>query len=268
MLGDKLRQSWYITEAQVLRNDLNTLEQWSTEWQLSFNTTKCKAMRISKKNNTSCPEYYLCGNKLNQVSETKDLGIYVTSNLSWSLQVTKCANKANSVLGFVRRTVGPNNPDLFSKLYKSLVRPIVEYCLPVWSPHLKKDIAALEKVHRRASRFALGTNANGMSYEDRLKRLQWSTMEKRRTLSSLTQCYKTVNGLNGINPHDFFNFADKYRPLRSNHRFKLKTIPAQLNCYKHSFFIRIVNSWNNLRKETAEAKDLKSFKNKLFSEFS
>ena len=40
MLGDKLRQSWYITEAQVLQNDLNTLEQWSTEWQLSFNTTK------------------------------------------------------------------------------------------------------------------------------------------------------------------------------------------------------------------------------------
>ena len=119
--------------------------------------------------------------------------------------------------------------DLFSKLYKSLVRPILEYCSPVWSAHLKKDIATLEKVQRRASRFALGTNANRMSYEDRLKRLKWPTLEKRRTLSSLTECYKAVNGLNGINPHDFFNFADKYRPLRSNHR---STIPAQLNCYK------------------------------------
>ena len=145
-------------DAQILQNDLNTLEQWSTEWQLSFNITKCKAMRISKKSDTSCPEYYLCGNKLNQVSETKDLGIYVRSNLSWSLQVTKCANKANSVLGFVRHTVGPKNPDLFSKLYKSLARPILEYC----SLHLKKHIATLEKVQRRASRFSLATNANGM----------------------------------------------------------------------------------------------------------
>ena len=69
-------------DTQILQNDLNTLEQWSTEWQLSFNTTKCEAIRISKKNDRTCPEYYLDGNKLDQVSETKDLGIYVTSNLS------------------------------------------------------------------------------------------------------------------------------------------------------------------------------------------
>jgi len=124
-------------------------------------------MRMSKKKHTSCPEYYLGANKLDQVSETKGLGIYVTSNLSWSLLVTKCANKANCVLGFVRHTVEPKNPDLFSKLYKSLVRPILEYCSPVWSSHLKKDIATLEKVQRRVSRFALGTNANRMSYKDR-----------------------------------------------------------------------------------------------------
>ena len=160
------------------KDDLNALEQWSIDWQLSFNTTKCEVMRISQKNDTSSPGYHLCGNRLNTVSETKDLGIYITSNLSWSLQATKCANKANSVLGFVRQTVGPTNPDLFSKLYRSLVRPILEYSSPVWSPHLKKDIATLEKVQRRASRFALGTTANDMSYEDRLKRLKWPTLEK------------------------------------------------------------------------------------------
>ena len=106
------------------------------------------------------------------------------------------------------------------------------------------------------------------SYEDRLKRVKWPTLEKRRTLSSLTECYKTINGLNCLNPHEFFNFADKYRPLRSNHRFKLKMKSAKLNCYKHSFFLRIVNLWNNLRKETAEAKDLRTFRNKLVNEFS
>ena len=210
-------------DTQILQDDLNALEQWSTDWQLSFNTTKCEVMRISQKNDTSSPGYHLCGNRLNTVSETKDLGIYITSNLSWSLQATKCANKANSVLGFVRRTVGPKNPDLFSKLYKSLVRPILEYSSPVWSPQ------------RRASRFALGTN--DMSYEDRLKRLKWPTLEKRRTLSSLTECYKTINGLNCLNPHELFDFADKYRPLRSSHRFKLKMKSAKLNL---SFFALLI----------------------------
>ena len=49
----------------------------------------------------------------------------ITSNLSWSMQANKCTNKANSVLEFIRRMVGPKNPELFSKLYKSLVRLIL-----------------------------------------------------------------------------------------------------------------------------------------------
>lgn len=51
---------------------------------------------------------------------------------------------------------------------------------------------------------------------------------KKRPLWSLTECYKTVNWLNNMNPHNFFTFANKYRPLPSNHHCKLKTIPPQL----------------------------------------
>ena len=110
-----------------------------------------------------------------------------------------------------------------------------------------------------------------MSYKDRLKRLKRPTLEKGRTLSSLTECYKTVNGLNGISQLDFFDFADKYRTLRSNHRFKLKTIPAQLIKLLQTFFFythRKLMEQFKRGKETAKAKDLKSFKNKLFSELS
>jgi hypothetical protein len=228
-------------DTHVLQEDLYSLEQWSTEWQLDFNTKKCEVMRISKKNDKSIPEYKLCGSILKTVSEVKELGIYITSNLSWSLQATKCANKANSLLGFIKRTVGSKNSDLFSKLYKSLVRPILEYCSPVWSPHLKKDIDILEKVQRRASRLALGSDAKDMPYDERLNRLKWPTLEKRRLFSSLCECYKTINKLNGLDPQELFIFADQFRPLRSNHCFKLKTRPAKLNSYKHSFFIRIIN---------------------------
>ena len=57
-------------------------------------------------------------------------------------------NKANIVLGIIKRSIGTNNRDVFSQLYKSLVRPILEYEAPVWSP-------ALAKVQRRALRLAL-----------------------------------------------------------------------------------------------------------------
>ena len=70
---------------------------------LRFNTDKCEIMNISQKNDISEPQYFLCGNQFKVVSNIKDLRIYITSNLSWSLQANKCANKANSVIGFIRR---------------------------------------------------------------------------------------------------------------------------------------------------------------------
>ena len=218
-------------DVEELQKDLTPLESWSNDWQLKFNIDKCEAMRISKKNDYSSPQYHLCGNQLKVVSEVKDLGIYITSNLSWSMQANKCANKANSVLGFIRRTVGTKIPERFSKLYKSLVRPILEYCSPVWCPHLKKDSNTLEKVQRRASNCALGNIGQDMPYEESLKLLKWPTLEQRRLFSSLIVSYETIYRLNGLDSLAFFTVAHDFRPLRANHRFKLKFASATLNSF-------------------------------------
>ena len=65
-------------DVEELQKDLIRLESWSKDWQLKFNTDKYEAMRISKKNDYSSPQYHLCGNQLKAVSEVKDLGIYIT----------------------------------------------------------------------------------------------------------------------------------------------------------------------------------------------
>ena len=48
--------------------------------------------------------------------------------------------------------LGPGNKEVFSRLYKALVIPILEYAVPLWSPYLQKNIDALERVQRRASK--------------------------------------------------------------------------------------------------------------------
>ena len=159
--------------------------------------------------------------------------------------------------------MGTKNSELFSKLYKSLVRPILEYCSSVWCPHLKKDSNILEKVQCRASKCALGNIGQDMPYEERLKLLKWPTLEQRRLSLSLIECYKTINRLNGLDTVAFFTFAHDFRPLRANHPFKLKFASATLNSFKHSFFIRIIDKWNSLPKDIAEAQDLNILKNRL-----
>ena len=133
-----------------------------------------------------------------------------------------------------------------------MVRSILEYCAPVWSPHLKKDIYALERIQRRASRCALGENGKDLSYQERLDILRWPTLEKRREYLSLVECFKTVHSLNGLNPSLFTLVLSAL----ANHCYKLKFKSARLNCYKYSFFVRIVNLWNKLPKDVAEAESL------------
>ena len=79
-----------------------------------------------------------------------------------------------------QRTIGSANKEIFSTLYKALVRPILEYASPVWCPYLAKNIVLLENVQRRASRLALGQRRGEMSYEDRCEMLRWSQLTDRR----------------------------------------------------------------------------------------
>ena len=154
-------------------------------------------------------------------------------------------NKANKVLGLLKRTVGSKNKEIFSMLYKSLVRPILEYACPVWSPHLVKDILAIEKVQRRASRIARGQKPREMPYEERCKLLNWNSLQHRREYLSLVECYKTVFGLNGLDFNDYFECC-RSKSTRANHPFKIQTKSARINAFKYSFFVRIIKEWNNL----------------------
>ena len=106
------------------------------------------------------------------VSTYKDLGVIMACDLKWSKHVEQIVHKSNRVLGLLKRTVGSKNKDIFSNLYKSLVRPILEYACPVWSPHLAKDIHEIEEIQRRASRIALGQRRQEMAYEERCKELK------------------------------------------------------------------------------------------------
>ena len=130
---------------------------------MKFNPTKCEVMRISHNKNKRSTHYNISGNELRNVSNYKDLGVIMASDLKWSKHVEQIVHKANRVLGLLKRTVGGKNKDIFSNLYKTLVCPILEYACPVWSPHLAKDIHEIEKIQRRASRIAL--NQRRQEYE-------------------------------------------------------------------------------------------------------
>ena len=165
---------------------------------------------------------------------------------NWVVRYICRVRAANKVLGILKRTAGGKNKDIFSSLYKTLVRPILEYACPVWSPHRAKEIHEMEWVQKRASPIALDQRRQEMAYEEeRCKILKWNSFVRMREFLSLVECYEIVFNLNGLNFGDYFELSRNTK-TRSNHPYKIQTKLAKLNCYKYYFFVKIIKSSNDL----------------------
>ena len=77
--------------------------------------------------------------------------IVLKSTLKSSQQCVAAANTANRTLGMINRTFVNKHSNIMLRLYQTLVRPKLEYCVQAWRPYLKKDIDLLEKVQRSLS---------------------------------------------------------------------------------------------------------------------
>jgi len=82
--------------------------------------------------------------QLQVVHEEKDLGVIVTDDLKWENQCVAAVKQANKVLGMIKRSFTDRTKETIMALYKSLVGPHLEYCVPIWSPYLIKDIKLVE----------------------------------------------------------------------------------------------------------------------------
>jgi len=141
---------------------------------------------------------YVLGNQRRSVvNEERDLGVLVETSLKSSKQCAKAADAANAVLGMIKRTFLCKDKDLLLQLYKSLVRPKLEYSVQAWSPYVQKDVQLLEKVQRRATKLIKGFSNS--SYEERLQKLQLTTLETRRLWGDLIEVFKILNGYGNIN---------------------------------------------------------------------
>ena len=101
------------------------------------------------------------------VDEERDLGLITGKTLQPSKQCAKAAGAANAVLGMIKRTFMCKNKQLILQLYKSLIRPKLEYYIHAWRPYFKKDINILEMVQKKAIKMINGFSE--LKYETRLK---------------------------------------------------------------------------------------------------
>ena len=248
-------------DINILQNDITNLCAWSRDWQMLFNSKKCKVLHFGHNNVHNV--YYMDNESIQPVTEEKDLGVIISEDLKPSKHCAEVVKKANMVLGMIKRHFITRDRDVIIPLYKSLVRPHLEYCIQAWYPSLIKDMELLEKIQHRATK--LVSDIAHLSYHERLKQLDLTTHELRRHRGDMIETYKILNGLEGIQPCELFSF--NFGSSTRGNSFKLSKPRAKLNLRQNFYSHRIINAWNNLPDDIVSAQSLNAFKNAIDRHF-
>ena len=155
-----------------------------------------------------------------------------------------------NVLRTVKRHFPRIDEPTFLILYKAYVRPHLEYCVQAWSPYFKKDIECLEQVQRRSTKLINGFK--NLSYENRLKRLKLTTLEKRHLEEDLIETFRIITDRNKVDKHEFFEINNNMHNLRE-HRHKISVKRKRLPTRSAFFSQRVVDSWNRLPEAVVNA---------------
>jgi hypothetical protein len=244
-------------ECAKLQEDIAALGDWEKEWLMEFHPDKCNVLRISKKRSIIKFPYALHNQVLAEADNAKYLGVNINNKMSWNTHIDQMTAKSNKRLGFIKRNLKIPDQDLKSMAYKSLVRPTLEYASAVWDPHTLTAAAQLEKVQRRAARWAMGDYRRESSVTIMLRTLNWRLLALRRVDARLCLMFKIVHGLVGIDS------SARIRMQRDRvHLQPMYTKPAY---YAFSFFPRTITDWNYLEPNILTAPSLQAFRSRLGS---
>ena len=196
---------------------------------------------------------------LSEAQEEKDLGVIFDRDLKFDKHIDTQIKKANQIHNILQRNLlNPSQPTIV-QLYKSLIRPHLEYANSIWSPIYKRQSIAIEKVQRRITKNIYPLQ--GLCYKERLQHLDLPSLKYRRLRGDLIQCYKYI--------HKIDDFTIKSLKMTDNpiktrgHPHKLSTNQKFTIFDANSFANRITNPWNSLPNHVVLASSLNKFKEYL-----
>lgn len=240
-----------------IQQDINNFAAWSKMSGMSLNVEKCFAVSFGQSFSTR--NYNINGQPIPSKSIFCDLGMTVQSPIGFKPHVSNIVSQSFRKLAIINKVFKSKNQFTLIKLYKSFVRPCLEYASVIWSPYTQYLVDDIERVQRRFCRML--PSLRGLSYQVQLKSLRLLSLKGRRIRFQLITIYKMYNGISGLNFNDFFELLNE-----SKTRGHTARIRAKSSCHNYRLYFFTVSSvglWNQLSQETVDSPSISSFKSRI-----
>ena len=243
-----------------IQQDIDKIVSWSAKNKLTFNESKTVWMLLTKKrlHHFTSVDLHLNGKKIVRVNEVRYLGVLITADLTWSAHIESVVQKAKRRLGYVYRTFYKNcSTEVLLNLYKSLIRPMLEYCCLVWDPSSKILINTLEGTQKLAAKIC--SKDWNSPYACLLEKLGLPTLQSRRSYIKLCTVYKILSEESYF-PSGFFTYRNSAVNTRSYNPLHLSTYNCTTTYFMTSFVPHSISLWNSLPSAVTSSPTLASFK--------
>ncbi|XP_065896041.1 uncharacterized protein B0403.1-like [Dysidea avara] len=205
-----------------LQQDINLLFAWSKKWQLKFNISKCNWLHLGK-----LGEYVIDDTTITSCDVVRDLGIMIDNQLKFHNHTTTVSKKANRLLAVIHKTFQNFDHTTFINLYKSYIRPVLEYANIIWGPQYILDQEQIEKIQRRATK--LVQDLQNCTYNDRLTALNLPSLKYRRLRGDMIMYYQLLQSHFSLDTSDLFTTATSSTTRGHNYKlFKPRHVTSRL----------------------------------------
>ena len=225
--------------ASELESDLQDTVIWGRKWLVDFNAGKAQLVAFHRSKNTCAVDVKMDGSVLEEKISCKMLRLTFSSKLDWGSYIVSIAKTASKKIGALIRSMKFLSPEVALYLYKSTIRPCMEYCCHVWAGAPSCYLELLDKLQKRICRTVVRSLAASLE-----------PLAHRRNAASSSLFYRYYFGrcsseLAQLVPPPY----SRGRSTRYSdrlHDFSVTILRCYKDVYVNSFFPRTARLWNSL----------------------
>ena len=262
--------------ADELNHDLETISVWAHQWKMEFNPDPTKQANeiifSCKRSKPPHPPLLFNGIPVVKADEQKHLGLTLSPNLCFRKHIHEKLVKVTKLIGFIKYLAKYLPLKTLNQMYKSFVRPHLDYCDVIFHvPHkvgqlglsLSNTMEEIEKVQYKAA-LAITGAWQGSNRSKLYEELGWESLSDRRITRRLLMMYKIVNN------HTPEYLTVKLPPMgraQVANPLSLREYRCRTDRFMHSFFPDGTRSWNTIMSHFSAMPTIQTLKSHVLSLF-